>query len=100
MISDFFDQESISALVGILMLSVAVYYQIAMSKEGVEKITTLAFYLSFIAALMRSIYVLQNVESPKHLGAAIGFSLLLMFYAAIIRIIAIFYNRVFSESRT
>jgi hypothetical protein len=100
MISDFFDLGSIVALVSILILSVVVYYRIATTMEGIDKITSLAFYLSFIVALIRSIYVLQNMESPKHLGMALGFSLLLMFYAGLIKVSAIFYSRVFSERKT
>ena len=92
----YFYPEAVLTFICLLLLSAVTYYRIAKTNEGLCKITSLVFYLSLSIGLARSIFVLQNMESPKHIGTAIGFSLLLLFYASILKVIVIIYSRLIS----
>jgi hypothetical protein len=89
MISIFIDFYAVIAIVFITGVSFLIFRHKAISAEGINRITEFSFYLSVCVAVIRAIYAVLTISSTSQLGVPLSFCLMLLLYAAVLRLIAL-----------
>ena len=99
-ISDLFDFSGFITFLGILIFSIILYYKIARTSNGIDKIASLTFYISLSVSLIYIVRALTYFEGVALFGPALAFSLLLLFYASSLKMLAMIFCRFQSASTT
>jgi predicted permease len=89
MISVFIDFYAVIAIVFITGLSFLIFKKEALPADGINRITEFSFYLAVCVAVIRAIYAVLTISGTSQMGVPLSFCLMLLLYAAILRLIAI-----------
>lgn len=100
MFSIFIDLYAVIAIVFITGVSFLIFRQKAMSAEGISRITEFSFYLAVCVAIVRATYAVLTISSTSQLGVPLSFCLMLLFYAAVLRLIALLIVRFKKSTET
>lgn len=85
----FLDIESIVAMIAILLVTFLLYRKESDLMARVLKTSVLSTHLAIAVSLFWLVYLFSTVDSVRELGPGLAFSLILMFYATIIRVIVL-----------
>jgi len=89
MFSIFIDFYAAIAIVFITGVSFLIFRRQAKSAEGISRIAEFSFYLAVCVAIVRATYAVLTISGTSQMGVPLSFCLMLLLYAAILRLIAI-----------
>lgn len=84
-----FDLHALAAILLISAVSAVIFRREALSPAGINGITECAFYLALCVSIAWLAYTFTTVSGTGELGERLSFCLMLLLYAALLRLIGI-----------
>ncbi|MCP4160314.1 MAG: hypothetical protein GY760_09595 [Deltaproteobacteria bacterium] len=89
MLSLFMDFNALVVFFVIIIVSFFIYFKEEQKLNQFDKMTELSFYLALTTSLVWTVAFLSDLSDPKSIGPKISFSIMLMIYVTVLRVLSV-----------